>query len=245
VTSVTTIPIASLLIGFVPVAVLIFIMWSWRLNALQSMYANGRMLVQLLLIGYVLSYIFETDEPVLVVVVVFFMIVMAAWIAMRPLTNRGVKPYVVIFIALGASGLGVLVVVTQIILELPRWYEPRFVIPLAGMVFANSMNTISLAGERFHVERQRGEDYLSARNAAIETALIPQVNALLAVGLVSLPGMMTGQILSGIEPLTAARYQIMVMCMIFSTAGLAAVVYMALHRRDGKALDEQEIDGRE
>ena len=73
--------------------------------------------------------------------------------------------------------------------------------------------------------------------------MIPQVNALLAVGLVSLPGMMTGQILSGIEPLTAARYQIMVMCMIFSTAGLAAIVYMALRKRDGKALDEQKIEG--
>ena len=83
-------------------------MWSWRLNALQSIYANGRMLIQLLLIGYVLTYIFETDEPALVVLVVFFMIVMAAWIAMRPLTDRGVKPYVVIFIALGATGLGIL-----------------------------------------------------------------------------------------------------------------------------------------
>lgn len=242
-TSVTTIPIASLLIGFAPVALLIFIMWRWRLNALQSIYANGRMLIQLLLIGYVLTYIFETDEPALVVLVVFFMIVMAAWIAMRPLTDRGVKPYTVIFIALGVSGLGVLIIVTQIILELPRWYEPRFVIPLAGMVFANSMNTISLAGERFHVECQRGEEYLSARNAAIEAAMIPQVNALLAVGLVSLPGMMTGQILSGIEPLTAARYQIMVMCMIFSTAGLSAVLYMALRKRDLKERDEQEIGG--
>ena len=201
------------------------------------------MLIQLLLIGYVLTYIFETDEPALVVLVVFFMIVMAAWIAMRPLTDRGVKPYVVIFIALGATGLGILVVVTQIVLELPRWYEPRFVIPLAGMVFANSMNTISLAGERFHVECQRGEEYLSARNTAFEAAMIPQVNALLAVGLVSLPGMMTGQILSGIEPLTAARYQIMVMCMIFSSAGLSAVLYMALQKRHLKERDEEEIDG--
>ena len=237
-TSVTTIPIASLLLGFAPVALLIFIMWSWRLNALQSIYANGRMLAQLLLIGYVLTYIFETDEPVLVVLVVVFMIVMAAWIAMRPLTIRGIKPYSVIVIALGVSGLGVLIIVTQLILELPRWYEPRFVIPLAGMVFANSMNTISLAGERFHVERQRGEEYLTARNAAIETAMIPQVNALLAVGLVSLPGMMTGQILSGIEPLTAARYQIMVMCMIFSTAGLSAVLYMRLGKRDSNSIDD-------
>jgi len=228
--SVTTIPIASLLLGFLPVLLLIGIMRAWGLNALQAMYANIRMLVQLLLIGYVLTYIFETDEPALVVLVVVFMIAMSSWIALRPLTDRGIKPYSIVTIAIGVSGLGVLILITQIILELPRWFEPRFVVPLAGMIFANSMNTISLAGERFHAERGRGEDYLSARRLAMEAAMIPQVNALLAVGLVSLPGMMTGQILSGVEPLTAARYQIMVMCMIFSTAGLAAVIYMALKK---------------
>ena len=228
--SVTTIPIASLLLGFLPVLLLIGIMRAWGLNALQAMYANVRMLVQLLLIGYVLTYIFETDEPVLVVLVVVFMIAMSSWIALRPLADRGIKPYSIVTIAIGVSGLGVLILITQIILELPRWFEPRFVVPLAGMIFANSMNTISLAGERFHAERGRGEDYLSARRLAMEAAMIPQVNALLAVGLVSLPGMMTGQILSGVEPLTAARYQIMVMCMIFSTAGLAAVLYMALKK---------------
>ena len=228
--SVTTIPIASLLLGFLPVLLLIGIMRAWGLHALQAMYANIRMLVQLLLIGYVLTYIFETDEPALVVLVVVFMIAMSSWIALRPLTNRGIKPYSIVTIAIGVSGLGVLILITQIILELPRWFEPRFVVPLAGMIFANSMNTISLAGERFHAERGRGEDYLSARRLAMEAAMIPQVNALLAVGLVSLPGMMTGQILSGVEPLTAARYQIMVMCMIFSTAGLAAVLYMALKK---------------
>ena len=230
--SVTTIPIASLLLGFVPVLLLIGIMRAWGLNALQAMYANVRMLVQLLLIGYVLTYIFETDEPALVVLVVVFMIAMSSWIALRPLTDRGIKPYSIVTIAIGVSGLGVLILITQIILELPRWFEPRFVVPLAGMIFANSMNTISLAGERFHAERGRGEDYLSARRLAMEAAMIPQVNALLAVGLVSLPGMMTGQILSGVEPLTAARYQIMVMCMIFSTAGLAAVLYMALKKNN-------------
>ena len=204
----------------------------WGLNAIQSIYANIRMLLQLLLIGYVLTYIFETDKPVLVVLVVIFMIVMSSWIALRPLTDRGIKPYSIVTIAIGMTGLGVLILVTQIILELPRWFEPRFVIPLAGMIFANSMNTISLAGERFHAELGRGADYLSARRFAMEAAMIPQVNALLAVGLVSLPGMMTGQILSGVEPLIAARYQIMVMCMIFSTAGLAAVLYMALKKNN-------------
>ena len=237
--SVTTIPIASLLLGFVPVLLLIVIMRAWGLNALQAMYANVRMLVQLLLIGYVLTYIFETDEPVLVVLVVVFMIAMSSWIALRPLADRGIKPYSIVTIAIGVSGLGVLILITQIILELPRWFEPRFVVPLAGMIFANSMNTISLAGERFHAERGRGEDYLSARRLAMEAAMIPQVNALLAVGLVSLPGMMTGQILSGVEPLTAARYQIMVMCMIFSTAGLAAVIYMFIKKNTSTDSEEK------
>ena len=119
---------------------------------------------------------------------------------------------------------------TQVILDLPKWYEPRFVVPLAGMVFANSMNTISIAGERYQTERGRGVEYPAARQAAMTAALIPQVNTLLAVGLVALPGMMTGQVLSGVDPLVAARYQIMVMCMIFSTAGLAAALYLVLRR---------------
>jgi len=134
-----------------------------------------------------------------------------------------------VLISIGTCGIGVLILVTQLILELPRWFEPRYVIPLAGMIFANTMNTTALAAERFHSELARNnDDYVAARNTAMEAALIPQINALLAVGLVSLPGMMTGQILSGIDPLIAARYQIMVMCMIFASAGLGAASYLAL-----------------
>jgi len=202
----------------------------WNLNSLQAIYANARMLIQLLLVGYVLTFIFETDSPILVFLVIIFMILMSSFIAIRPLESKGVKPFLIVLIALGITGVGVLALVTQIILDLPRWFEPQYVIPLAGMVFANSMNTISLVGERFNAEQKRGESYIKSRNIAMGAAMIPQVNALLAVGLVALPGMMTGQILSGIDPLTAARYQIMVMCMIFSTAGLSAVLYLFLHK---------------
>ena len=224
--SVNIISITSLLIGFLPVIVLIVIMKFWNLDALQAIYANIRMLVQLLLVGYILTFIFETDSPILVVLVIMFMISMSAFIALRPLQAKGIKPFLIILMSLGVSGIGVLLLVTQIILDLPRWFEPQYVIPLAGMVFANSMNTISLVGERFNAELIRGVDYIEARNIAMGAAMIPQVNALLAVGLVALPGMMTGQILSGVDPLTAARYQIMVMCMIFSTAGLSAVIFL-------------------
>ena len=224
------IPLANLMLGFIPVIILIGIMYFWGLKISNSIYANFRMLIQLLLIGYVLTFIFETDEPIIIALVVLFMILMSAWIAMRPLKEKGVYPFVIIFISLALSGLAVLFLISQFIVDLPRWFEPSFVVPIAGMIFANSMNTVSLAGERFFIEKDHGKDYLSSRKVALETALIPQVNALFAVGLVSLPGMMTGQILSGIEPLMAARYQIMVMCMIFSTAGLSAVTYMSFKK---------------
>ena len=228
--SVTIIPIVNLLIGFAPVALLIAVMHAWSLNAWQAIYANLRMLAQLLLIGYVLTLIFEAEHPWIVIAVVAFMIAMSAWIAIRPLSDRGAMQFAVVLIGLGATGVGVLILVTQVVLDLPTWFEPRFVVPLAGMVFANSMNTISIAGERYQAERGRGVDYPEARKAAMTAALIPQINTLLAVGLVALPGMMTGQVLSGVDPLVAARYQIMVMCMIFSTAGLAAALYLVLRQ---------------
>ena len=224
------IPLANLMLGFIPVIILIGIMYFWGLKISNSIYANFRMLIQLLLIGYVLTFIFETDEPIIIALVVLFMILMSAWIAMRPLKESGIYPFIVIFLSLALSGLAVLFLISQFIVDLPRWFEPSFIGPIAGMIFANSMNTVSLAGERFFIEKDRGEDYEGSRKIALETALIPQINALFAVGLVSLPGMMTGQILSGIEPLMAARYQIMVMCMIFSTAGLSAVTYMSFKK---------------
>ena len=224
------IPLANLMLGFIPVIILIGIMYLWGLKISNSIYANFRMLIQLLLIGYVLTFIFETDEPIIITLVVLFMILMSAWIAMRPLKESGIYPFIVIFLSLALSGLAVLFLISQFIVDLPRWFEPSFIVPIAGMIFANSMNTVSLAGERFFIEKDRGEDYEGSRKIALETALIPQINALFAVGLVSLPGMMTGQILSGIEPLMAARYQIMVMCMIFSTAGLSAVTYMSFKK---------------
>ena len=147
------IPIANLMLGFVPVIILISIMKIWGLSISSSIYANFRMLIQLLLIGYVLTYIFETNQPLIVGLVVLFMILMSAWIAMRPLKENGIYPFVIIFVSLALSGLAVLFLISQFIIDLPRWFEPSFVVPIAGMIFANSMNTVSLAGERFFIER--------------------------------------------------------------------------------------------
>lgn len=223
-----TISLASLLIAFAPSLVLLAVMRRWSLSAGEALYANFRMLIQLLGVGYVLTYVFETDQFWVIAAVVFLMIGAAAWIALRPLAARSPRLFLIALAALGINGLLMLGIVTQWVLDLPRFFEPRFVVPLAGMIFANAMNTVSLGAERFESERGRGEGYVDARRSALAAALIPQVNALLAVGIVSLPGMMTGQILSGVEPMIAVRYQIMVMCMTFGTAGLAAATYLVL-----------------
>jgi putative ABC transport system permease protein len=94
------------------------------------------------------------------------------------------------------------------------------------MIFAQSMTAISLAGERYFSELDRDQPYTTARGIALKAALIPITNSLFAVGLVSLPGMMTGQILAGVDPLIAARYQIMVMAMLFGSAGISAACYL-------------------
>ena len=98
-------------------------------------------------------------------------------------------------------------------------------IPLAGMIYANAMNAVSIAIERFDYEREKGS-YEQARFLAFKAAMIPQINVLLAVGLVSLPGMMTGQILSGVSPLIAARYQIVVMAMVLGSSGISTILFL-------------------
>ena len=227
----TAIPLAKLLVAFAPTVLLLVIMHRWSLRAQTALYANGRMLLQLLAVGYVLTYVFETDRPALIAGVVAGMVLVSSWIALRPLQKKGLGAYRRTLVAVSASGLTMLVIVTQWVLDLPRWFEPKFVVPLAGMIFANTMNTVSLAAERFESERQRSSEVDAARRIALDAALIPQINGLLAVGLVSLPGMMTGQILSGVEPLVAVRYQIMVMCMVFGSGGLGAALYLALCRK--------------
>ena len=123
------------------------------------------------------------------------------------------------------------------VLDLHPWYWPRYVIPLAGMIFTNAMNSVSLAAERFEAELKRDVAYNEARAIALRASLIPITNSLFAVGLVSLPGMMTGQILSGISPLIAARYQIMVMCMVYGAAGISSASFLMLakNQADGFA----------
>jgi len=226
--AITSIPFTRLLIIFIPSGIISFIIYSWSLEWKNSLYALGRMLVQLIIMGYFLSYIFNSNSSLSILCILMSMVVVASWIALRILNKKRINllKYAIISIALG-GGI-ILFIVTQLLLQLDPWYMPRFMVPLAGMIFSSAMNGVSLAAERLQAEIDKGVSYDDAKRIAFKASLIPIINSLFAVGLVSLPGMMTGQILSGISPLTAARYQIMVMCMIFNSVGLASYIFLVL-----------------
>ena len=233
-----TIPVLNLVLAFVPVLVVVGILYRWSMGIRTAIYATARMLAQLLMVGYVLTWIFESNQSLVVLGVLVVMLLTASWISLRPLRKRRANVYARALASISLGGALTLILVTQFVLDLQQWYEARFVVPLAGMIFANSMNAVSLAAERFESETERGMKYLEARPIALRAALIPLVNTLLAVGLVSFPGMMTGQILSGIGPLVAVRYQVMVMCMIFGSSGISAALYLFLIKSKEKRSSE-------
>ncbi|WP_279244524.1 ABC transporter permease [Candidatus Litorirhabdus singularis] len=225
------IELSRLLIAFVPVVLVIGIMWHWRLQPGKASWAMLRMLVQLLLIGYVLVFIFEAQSSLIVIAVILVMISASSWIALNTISEQRKSLYFITLISVGIGGSLTLALITQLVLELETWFEPRYLIPLAGMTFANAMTSVSLAAERLYAELKHGHSFIDSRNIAFQAGMIPVINSLFAVGLVSLPGMMTGQILSGVSPFIAARYQIMVMCMIFASAGLSTYGFLFLVQR--------------
>ena len=232
--NIETIPLANLAYIFIPVVTVVVILLKWQLNTANVLYAILRMLVQLFLVGYFLNAIFASDSAHITLLILAIMLFFASWISLNTVKNKRKQLFSRALLSLTvSSGLTLFVIITCV-LELSPWYQARYVIPLGGMLLANSMISVSLAAERFQSELRNNKEYIEARNSAFNTALIPTINTLFAVGLVALPGMMTGQILSGISPFIAARYQIMVMSMLFASSGLSAACFLSLLRSDQK-----------
>ena len=223
--AVETISLSRLAIGLIPVALVLVVFARWSMEIARPSLSLARMVIQLLTIGFLLTFIFESNHGGVVLLVCLVMILAAAGIALRTIPSTWAD--------FGAAALAICVgggipfaISTQLVLQADPWFAPRILVPLAGMVFANGMNAVSLAADRYQSERKQGADIRTARVTALRTALIPITNGLLAVGLVSIPGMMTGQVLAGVEPFIAARYQIMVMLMVYASAGLSAIGYL-------------------
>jgi len=208
--------------------------------------AATRTLVQLLAIGYVLGFVFATRSPLLIVGILLLMLLIAAWTvaARQRRPTHGLR-----LLVLGSLSTGcglTLVLGTQVILRIEPWYNPYYLIPLMGMVIGNSLNSATLAVDRLDSDLRAGREHVEALLAlgatshqaaaasvrgAMKAAMIPIINSMMVVGLVSLPGMMTGQILGGNAPLIAIKYQVLIMYMIAFSSAVTAFVLTTLRAR--------------
>ncbi|PXF62489.1 ABC transporter permease [Kangiella spongicola] len=217
----------ELTISCLPVILAAIIFYRWKANSKELIVATLRMIAQLIAVGFVLVYLFKSTSSWLGSLVILLMLIIAGWIAMRPLDDKNLKHIGLLSQSLLIGCGSILVLIIVYVLDLSPWYQPRYVIPLAGMLLANTMNSLSLSGERLQMEINAGTLLEYARNKAFYAAMIPQVNGLLAVGLVALPGMMTGQILSGVSPLVAVRYQIVIMVAILCSSVFSTAWYLS------------------
>jgi len=200
-----------------------------------------RMFVQLMVVGYVLHLVFAIESALPVLLILIVMTGFAVQTIGARVETKMPNFYRVVGAAILFGCGGMTFFFCTLVIGLEPWYDPRYLIPLAGMVIGNSMTGASLAAERLAAEfRERREEIETALclgssvklaaepavGSAFRAALIPSVNAMAAMGLVFLPGMMTGQILSGTEPLIAVKYQIAIMCVI--TGSVALTTFMIL-----------------
>jgi putative ABC transport system permease protein len=217
---------------------------AFRLKLEKSLaLAAVRTVVQLLLIGYALKYVFVLRSPLLILGLVLLMVVAAGRAALGRSQYTYSDAFVHSFISLAVSGLLTAFVVTATVIQVHPWYRPQYLIPLVGMILGNSLTGVSIALDQLlrDVVERRAEIEMdlslgaSAWEAAhgplqdaVRRGMIPTINAMLVVGVVSLPGMMTGQILAGSDPLEAVRYQIVVMFMLAAATALGCMLMVLL-----------------
>lgn len=207
----------------------------------QIAVATLRLVVQLVAVGYVLRFVFALHNPAATLAIaVLMMLVAAREVAARParkLRGRGNLVIGALGVMLATTATAVLALTTAIRPE--PWYDPRYAIPLTGIILGNVLNAgaITLDGvlsgfptHRVEIEARLalGETFAEASRPivvdAIRRGMVPLINQMSAAGIVTLPGIMTGQILAGMDPLDAVKYQILLMFLLAGAGGLVAVL---------------------
>ena len=220
--------------------------------------ATVRTYAQLIALGLVLRWAFAADRWWWVVGILAIMTVAAARIILRRAPDAPSGLFLAAVTSMAVTGITVTFAVTGLVIGADPWYSPRYVIPIAGMVLGNSMTGIALSLERVFADLDARSGEIRAMTAlgatpweaahpsvraALRAGLIPAINSMAAAGIVFIPGMMTGQILAGADPLEATKYQIVVMLMVAAAeiVGAALAVLMSYRRRfsaDGVYLEK-------
>ena len=213
----------------------------------EILIASIRMTLQLVLVGYVLVYIFENTNPLMTILAIAVMEAFAIdnifKMTQEKLTGR-LKNIIAFSMVTGT--LTSIFYFLFVVIRIYPWFNPQYFIPIAGMIIGNSMTGISLGvkgiaegmrNKRALVESSLMLGATPARasreivNSAFDSAILPTINSMVRMGIVSLPGMMTGQILSGTSPLIATKYQIAIMLGIVGSVALSVILFVILGYR--------------
>ncbi|CEJ47539.1 ABC transporter permease [Umezakia ovalisporum] len=196
---------------------------------LTIMTAAGRTILQLLVLGYILYFVFALDNVWGVLAILAVILIIAAMVARNRISTKIPQVLPLVWGAIFISTALTVIYVNFLIIQPDRWYEPRYVIPLAGIVLGNAMNAAAIAGERLvsnmNSQPLEIETHLSLgatpkqavskyRKEAIRAAFLPTLNQMMLVGMVAIPGITTGQLLAGITPLDAVAYEIVIIFMV-------------------------------
>lgn len=235
----------DLLVSLILIGLTVSIIRWWKLELEKTILIGTlRTFAQLTLMGYILTFFFRQDHWTFMVGLISVMIIIAGYEGYRRMRDKAIPDFFLILTGtIFATVFIVLLTILVFILEVKPWYYPYAMIPIAGMIIGNALNSTTLAVNRFVSELEHREAEIEmllslgaptravvqeSIKVSVKAALLPTINSMMMVGLVQLPGVMTGQILAGVDPLIAVRYQIMIMYMWVTTAALADILVLAL-----------------
>jgi putative ABC transport system permease protein len=208
--------------------------------------AAVRMLIQLVLIGAVLNWVFTLRRWYAVVPLMLAMSLIGSLAAVQQTSRRYPGVWLDSIVSVFTSSWLMILVAVLLIVRVHPWYSPQYAIPLAGMILGNTLSGISLTLDRFAEELTSHRDQIeallalgatrkeAAREAirnAVATGLMPTINFMVLAGIVTLPGTMTGQLLAGVDPLSAVKYQIVIMFLLVSGTVLGTLCVTLLSYR--------------
>ncbi len=233
---------------------------SWKLELGQEKsiaIAAVRAFIQLLAMGFLLVYLFRYQSWWLVVLVLLAMALCAAQIAVSRVKHRVKGLWLPVFATLLASSMTIAFIVVEGVIQPDPWYSARQLVPIAGMALGNTMSATAVAVDRLFADLDSRSDEMFALvalgatpheaafpsiKAAVGAGILPTLATMCAAGIVQIPGMMSGQILAGADPVVAAKYQIVVLLMMSAATTLAIVMISLLTFRKRFAKEGYYLD---
>ncbi|UOD35284.1 iron export ABC transporter permease subunit FetB [Deferribacteraceae bacterium V6Fe1] len=212
-------------------------------NEKNFLKALTRMSVQLIIVGYVLKYIFAVNSLIIIIIIYLFMSSFATYTIVSKVNFKIKHQFAIVFFPIFLIGLLLTIFFLLFIAKTSPWYDARYFIPIAGMVLGNSMNACALSIERLVSEIKTNilkiETLISVGATPFESvsdeifksiraASLPIITNMSGIGVVFLPGLMTGQILSGTDPIISIKYQIAIMICIVSSLSFSSIAIIFL-----------------